>query len=329
MLNFRRLQLAVLVMAGLYVSSAASRAVDVRLLPSNTEVVFTVNIKQMLNSEMARANKEVIAQMKGALDNPQAAEAMKYLKDMGFEPFSDLTSITVAHTGSQEIKDLFVVIDGAFKADKFHAVAAKVAEDNAGIMRTSKFGTTTIYEIQGGPEMAFLALVGGKSVVVAADLDVLKGAITRSTGTTVVATKVVDLLRTVNDKQSLSIAITGEALGRAVANVPNAGNLPIGNVVESIKGITGAITMAKDINFQLAIGTADEKSAKELVTTGQLGLVFLNGMVANKAKDNPDLAPAVEVMRTLKLSSMGSNAVLNGTISQANLEKLMKALGNQ
>lgn len=326
MLSYRRFHLAVLVVAGLIVSSSASRAVDVRLLPANTEMVLTINVKQMLNSELAKSKKDAVDQIKAALDNPQAAEAMKYLKDMGFDPFTDLTSITVAHPGSQEPKDLFIVIDGVFNPGKFIATANKAAEDNAGLVRTSKFGTHTIYEVQ-GPETVYISLVNGKSVVMAAELDVLKGAITRSTGTTVVATKVSDLLRTTNDKQSMSIAITGEALGRLIANVPNAGNLPIDT--ESIKGITGAITITKEINFQLGIGSKDEKSAKELVAAADGGLFLIKNLVAGQAKQNPDLIPAMEVLRTLRVSQNGSNAVLTGSISQENLEKLLKSLGNQ
>ena len=61
-----------------------------------------------------------------------------------------------------------------------------------------------------------------------------------------------------------------------------------------------------------------------MMETGNGGLLFLRTIVAAKAKDDADLVPVVEVMNTLRLTSVGNNIVLDGEVSYANLEKLLK-----
>ena len=79
--SYRRFHLAFLVVAGLCVSSAAGWAVDARLLPANTEVVFSVNIKQILDSELIKSKQGAVKSLKDALENlPGNDEAMKYLR---------------------------------------------------------------------------------------------------------------------------------------------------------------------------------------------------------------------------------------------------------
>ena len=215
MLSIRRIHLAVLLAAGLLATSATSRAVDPRLLPANTEIVFTFNIKQILDSELVKSKDEALKQVKAAVENlPNSDEVMKYFKQMSFDPFTHLTSITVAHPGSQDPKEVFVVIEGIFHAKKFAETAATAAQNYPGTIRVTKFGTTPVYEIQGPGDTAYLALIGGKSLVMTVQEDALKAAITRSTGDTIAASKVKELMKTTSDKQSLSFVITGDAMMR-------------------------------------------------------------------------------------------------------------------
>ena len=136
MLNYRRLHLALLLAAGLVISSATSRAVDPRLLPANTELVFTVNLKQILDSDLVKANGRRHRPVKAALDMlPNGGEVTKYLKLLGFDPFTHLTSVSVAHPGNKDPKELFVVIDGIFDAKKFADTADTAIQDYPGIIK--------------------------------------------------------------------------------------------------------------------------------------------------------------------------------------------------
>jgi len=332
MLNLRRFCVAALVVAGFCVSTATSRALDIRLLPANTEIVVTVNLKQILNSELVKSKDEAIKQIKAAIENaPNGDEVAKYLKIMGFDPFTDLISITLAHPGSQEqAEEIFVVIDGVFNAKKFAEAVKTASENYPGTITNVQIGGGTAYEISVQGKSVYVALVDGKSVVLAAQKDELAGAITRSKGNAVAAVKVKDLLKTLTDKQSFSVAITGEAIARLAAQAPGGGQLPPGAPdLADIRGLTAAVTITKEISFMLGVGFKNEKTAKDSENTATFALAALKLAMQQKAGQDPEFAPVVDVMRTLRISSNGSNLVLTGSVSQDNLEKLIKMIGGK
>lgn len=325
MLTIRRFCLAAFVAAGLMVSSQAIKAVDARLLPANTEIVITFNLKQILNSDLAKQNGEVLKQLRAAMDQaPNGDEVSKYLKMMGFDPFEDLHSISIAHPGSQDPKDLFVIIEGAFDAKKFAATAKTAQENYPNEFKIGTIGNTSYYELTVSGEVGYVALIG-KSIVISAQKESLEGAIKRANGTVVAADKIRDLLKTTNDKQSFSFAITGAAINRLAENAPPGVQVP--NQLADVRGITAAITLTKEIEFMLGVGVKDAKTAKDFENTGTFALAAAKLMVNQQAQQNPDLVVVSDIMRTLRLSSNGANVMATGSITKENLEKLIKAAG--
>ena len=59
---------------------------------------------------------------------------------------------------------------------------------------------------------------------------------------------------------------------------------------------------------------------------GNFALLSVRGMAANKAKDDPNFQPLVDITKTLRITSEGSNVLFRGDISLENLEKLIKVL---
>ena len=85
--------------------NSGRRAQDPRLYPANTEIVLTINVKQMLNSELAKANKDNLAALKAMLDNIPIApfdEIVASLKEIGFDPFTHFSATTITHSERAE-----------------------------------------------------------------------------------------------------------------------------------------------------------------------------------------------------------------------------------
>jgi hypothetical protein len=328
MLSVRRSHLALWAIVGLSVFASVGQAVEPRLLPANTEIVINLNIKQILASELVQSQQDLLKQMKDALDNlPDNGETAKYLKLMGFDPFTDLRAVTVALPGGMDRKgpkEFFIVIDGVFDAKKLTAAAESAAENYPGVVRITKNGATPVYEIQVPNETLYGALVGGKSLVLTNQEEALKGAITRAAGTTIAAVKVKNLLKTINDRQSYSLVIAGDTVNRLTKRALDAGSdIPgLGDALGSIQGITAAVTIAKGVNFQLSIGTEDEKNARELAEMGETLMKLANFVL--KAKDDPNLDVVIDILKTVRISAVNSNAVLTGSVSQEILEKMIK-----
>src|SRR4051794_9537153 len=69
-----------------------------KLLPADTEVVVTINLKQILGSQLLKkAGLEKWKQMLKAID-----PVNDILQDLGFDPFKDLDRVTIASPGGTD-----------------------------------------------------------------------------------------------------------------------------------------------------------------------------------------------------------------------------------
>src|SRR5437773_4758475 len=148
MLRFGRVLLAGLAVAALAWAGRA-QAADPKYFPPDTEIVVTINVKQILDSELLKGNKDKLEQVKEMIKAqlPVDAQAQKHLEQMGFDPFKDLTSVTVAMPPSKDPEAMFVIIEGAFTPEKVHAVAEQVAQDHGDVFKISKVGKYKVFEI--------------------------------------------------------------------------------------------------------------------------------------------------------------------------------------
>ncbi len=333
MMTLRRVWLAALVLAmSALLGSSALRAADPKLFPKDTEVVLTFNLKQILDSELVKAQKDAVNQAKAMFENLAGDNpASKYLKDAGFDLFRDLHSITVAGPGKKDFKSGLIVIEGKFNVEKINAAAADAAKDNAAALKITKSGSQTIYEITPPNEKQVYATFFNDSTLIAAPTkDILNGALGRANGSvkkSALKKEFATLLETTNKKQSLSFAATGPALAKMLENAPN-GEVAA-QLIQNIDGLAGALTIAKDIQFQLAVNASDEATAKDLAQKGRAALGLLQTLVSVKAKEDEKLLPVVDIVKTLRITNQGSNLVFRGEASLEAIEKLIKNFPGQ
>jgi hypothetical protein len=305
---------------------APVRALDPKYLPNDTEIVFTINLKQILDSELLKANKEAVEHGKTALEN-QAGDnpLMKYLKSAGFDIFRDLQSITVANNGGKE--PTAIIIEGTFDPAKFKATAEEAAKANPDALKISRAAGQTIYEISPpGDKKAFATLINGKVLYAAMTREELADAVGRVAGTKTsnLNKDYAVLLDTVNNKQSVSFVATGAALSKLTKDAPIPNGDAAAAVLQSIDGLSGAITVGKEVEFQIGVNAKDEATAKKMAQDGNGMLLGVKFLVGQQATKDERLAPLVDIAKTLRLDNQGSNVLLRGTVSLDVIEKLMK-----
>lgn len=146
LISRREWQAALVVTLGLAATWTTTEAADPKYLPNDTEIVLTVNVKQILDSELVKANKDAVDQGKAMLEN-QAGDnpAMKYLKAAGFDIFRDLHSVTVASSGAKEPSA--IIVTGKFDSAKITATAEEAAKDNPDSLKVTKLAQQTVFEI--------------------------------------------------------------------------------------------------------------------------------------------------------------------------------------
>ncbi len=323
----RRMWLAGLVLTLATCVASQARAVDPKILPGDTELVVSFNLKQMLSSDIAKQYKDIIEQARGAIEGQiQNNPAAKYLEKTGFDLLRDLHSVTVASNGSKDVDAVFLVIEGKFNAEKINAVAEEIAGENAEVLKISKIGSTKVYEITpAGEKRVYAALINETTLVAAPSMDALKDAIS-GTPRKAMKANFKSLLKTTSNKQSFSFAATGSALGKLIADAPIPNVDAAAGMLQGVDGISMAVTIGKDIQIQLGVNAADEETAKKTVAAGNFGLLTVRTLAAQKAKEDPNLQPLVDIAKTLRITSEGNNVLLRGDISLENLEKLIKVL---
>src|SRR5581483_10879431 len=286
---------------------ARAQSVPPKYLPPDTEVLVTVNLQQILNSEVAKGNAELLKQGKFLLENKlQETGADKYLAKAGIDLFRDVRNVTLAGPGTKQGDKGVVIVEGTFSPEKLQAAAEDAAKDTGAITVTKDQGQT-VYEIpQPDGKTLYVGAIGNDVLIGAMNKD-LFGATTaqaRAGKAPKLGKAFTALLKTTNDKQSLSFAATGPAVSRLLENAPGASEQAAA-FLKNVDGISLAFTLAKDVKFLVGITTTDKETADTLSKVGNNLLVGLRGMVAQKAKEDPKFVPAVEVASTLRITAEG------------------------
>jgi hypothetical protein len=302
-----------------------------KYLPPNTEVVFTLNIEQILGSEVAQGNKELVQQARMHMENKlQEVGALQYLQQAGLDPLRDLRSVTVAGPGTKETDKLVVIVEGKFNPTKLKVAADEAAKDNPGSLTVTTLNNQPLYEInEPTGKMIYVTAVGSEFLLAAPTKELLSAtaAQIRSGQTTELSKGFKSLLQTTSDKQSLSLTATGAALTRLAEAAPN--NELIAGYLKSVTGLSLALTLSRDVQFQLGLNTSDNETAEQFSKMGNALLNGARGMLAQKAKEETKLAPAVEVAQTLRIVSRGNNVLLQGEVSYETIGKILKNLPQQ
>jgi hypothetical protein len=304
--------------------------------PADTELIISVNFKQMLASKLAKDNKEGLDLLKGMIK--QDENVQKLLQELGFDPFRDLDGITVVGPPSADpveflaVSNGLAVINGRFDQRKILATAEKVARENGEVVKITRAGKHQLIEIAvpGKGATFYVVLADATTLLVSQRKAIITAALAR-VGTDKepqLKKEVRDLLASQAKEISAGFVATGPAVRKLMAAIPDpqAAKMAKGldKLLDQIDGFNGSITLADDLHFQLGIGTKDAETAKLFAQGAPFGLLIVQGLLAKQAKDDPKLAALLPVLKTLTASSQGNTFILRGRVPAATLEKALK-----
>jgi hypothetical protein len=310
-------------------SAARAQAVPTPCLPSDTEVIVTINVQQLINSDVVKGNPQLLQHARSVLESKlQDTGAMQYLEKAGIDLYKNIKSVTFAGPGSKDADKLVLIVEGKFSPEKLKGAAEDAARDYPGAIEVKTVDNQPIFEIADPRgKTVYVAPAGSELILTAMSKPALTAALARvranQAGSLPKGFKA--LLETTNDKQSLSIAATGPALARLAENAPNPNEMVAG-YLKSIDGLSLAVTLTKDMQFQLGINTTNKEAADQFAKMGNQVLLMGRGFAAQKAKEDPKFIPVVEIAQTLQIASQGSNVVLRGEVSYETLGKILKNL---
>ncbi len=310
-----------------------ARAGEVNMyLPEDTEVYSVVNLRQILGSALVK--KVGVDTLRNLLQ--QSQELSDILKDLGLDPFKDIDKIISAGPATGEQDKGLIVIQGKFDVDAFRKRAAKEAKDNKDVVKMHKVkdgqgGEHTIYElvlsevVPGAPGNAavFIGFAGNKTILGSPSKDYLITALKVKPDATKVTLKnkaFQEMLEKLDDKQSMSIVMVGDVLTKGqLADAP----MQVKDMLAKVATAHGGITLTDGIKIEFSIGAKaveDAKAIKEAVNNAvNLGI----GAAGLAAMNNPQFAPAVDFLKSIKVSSRDKIATLKAELTGEDLGKLI------
>jgi hypothetical protein len=330
-----RHRLVLLTAIALLFTAAGVRADESRqYVPGDAEMIASFNLRQLLGSELVAQHKDKVEALKGMLNNflQNNDEAKKYYEALGLDPFRDFNSITVAAPASLDPEKGLVIIDGKFNAERFHKTAAQAAKDYGDVLKIGRIGSRAVWEVNapGHDKPLFVLLAGPSTLLAAHSKSVLETALDQKQAN--LSKEVKELLKTTSAKQSLYFVATGKAAGNAFQKIaehnPNPQNKmvldSVAPVVKKLEGFSAAITVGKNIDFQLGIGTRDEKAADVLSKQINGAMAMVRGMVGANAKNDPNAQAAAEVLKTVQATTQETTVLVRGQVSAEVFEQAMK-----
>jgi hypothetical protein len=306
--------------------AAPARAADLeKLLPNDTEVISTINVKQILDSALVK--KVGLDKVKDAIKNQEKAQQV--LDALGFDPFKDLDSITVAGPGGSDTDKGLIIVKGNFDVDKFKAVAAAAAKDHPDVIKTTKVpdglgGNYEFYEVSPSelPNSFFVSLASKHYILIAPGKDYLIDAhdkLAARKKTNLKSKEMAALLGRLDPKQSLSVALVAKALEKSPLADQEKGK----EIIDKLDDVVFGVTIDKDIDIVLGVTAKDDKAAEALDDEIRNGLNLALGAAAFVASQNKQLAPLVDVLKSIKPKTKGKTISVTVKFEGEDIEKLI------
>jgi hypothetical protein len=306
-----RWQVSVL-MATLVLSAGAVRGAEVdKYVPGDTEILVRVNFKQILESPLFKKN---IGKLREQI--MKVEEVKDTLEALGFDPFKDLDTVTIAAVGASDPEKALIVAHGKFNTEKFKAKGESAAKEG-GELKIVKEGGHTLYEVSvpnpAGERPIYVAIIDASTIAASPSKSSVVDALAVSEGKK--EQKVKKDLQQLIEKSDADHSIAIFALGTAIP----------AEQLEGVKHIVGHITLTDSIQAHFAILTSGSDKAKDLAKTIEDGLEQGKNFLNIFAMQQKELAPLTGLVDTLKVSSEGNTVHVKGKISKETIEQLEKA----
>lgn len=300
-----------------------ARAADIdQYLPSDTQAVLTVNVRQILDSPLIK--KHALGIMKAFLQSN--AEAQKILKPLGFDPLTDVSSFTFAGPGGSDQSKGLVLVHGKFDVEKFRTKADELAKQDEKKLKVTKEGDYTLYtteiEQQGNSQTMYMAIVDDTTLAASPSKNYVVQVLDQKAGKgkSELKADLKGLLEKADANQSISFVALGDVLRKS----PLAGDSDKAkDLLAKIESITGGLTISDEFKMDVNIASKDEDAAKELTKDIKEGLERVKGMAAFFANERKELAPLVEALNNVKIDAKGTNVSVRGEITNEVIEKAL------
>jgi hypothetical protein len=310
MLRLSRNVLLVCVLFATPVTRAADAAGN---LPNGTSLVVSFNVKQFLQTPLARDN--------GAIRST-TEDMVRALDSFGIDSRTGLERIMLAVSN-----DWLMLLEGRFDADKVAARMKDKARERMDDIQIIDEGGATVYQCRlpaagrnakvSLPERFVMTVLDANTIALAVDRKTLSEAIDKKAGRRKSDQKarLTDLVGRIDAKETLSIVY--------VPSADQGG--PLGGIV----GVSGGVTVSDGLATEIRIDARDADATKLAADTVREAITkvrdILPGLAAMQlGLDNAGKDAVREMVDTFKVTTSQNTVVVSGAISKDLIEKAGK-----
>jgi hypothetical protein len=305
-----------------------------KYLPDNAAYLVRVNFQQMQKSELL---KPYVGLLKEKL---KSGDAQKHLEALGFDPFKDLGTLTVAGPVSKDFEQHLVILTGKFDVEKFQKAAKEAAKKGGDeVLKSTMNGNYTVWVVSPpntrppAPSTYFVTLVDENTILVAGGKKLLQDSLAKASGKkkSQLSKEIAPLIAKTDPKESVSVLVLTDAIAKADF-IPEKFAEKVKEEAEKFKFLRFGVVANEDIKIKFILGTKDEDTAKQIADqVDQVKFVapLMLATVAGDPQKQKELKPAMdavkEVLNSLETSSKGKLVHIELTITK----KLFKKIKDQ
>lgn len=324
--TWKRMLLGCLVM-GLAASTLQAAPPPHQLIPDNTEMLFHFNIKNFMESSLVKGGLK--DNVKSLMDENKQLKGI--LDSIGFDPFRDLTSMTIA-LGNFKVDvsggppqpnvEVLFILKGKFEKEKINTslktLISAGGQDKVGI---GSMGDNTLYEFKEGNKPMFACILDNETMAASDRKEELQNVIDRLGGkkTTKLSKEFTTMLGRADQKR------TGYAVMMMPGSIKDmSAGMPNGEIVEKIEGMNIIIDVKENITIDFNTFTTDDAAAKQFETMLNQAKDFLGIMALNAPdpEDSKDISDIISTMRVSANKNMVSVKLeIKGTLIQRAIKK--------
>jgi len=330
MTHLTRLGLGALLVLGLAVPAARCAPPD-KLLPAEADTVASVNVRQILDSDIAK--KYAIEQIKQALEGK---ELKTLLTDLGLDPLKDIDRAVVAtlNTSKNDTKFLMIV-HGSFDPEKLYRTAEVETKKNGDKFAMVKDGNTVMFKYQpenGDPPM-YGTVVDEKTVIAASDKKLIADALAANKSDTPAKLKpeLAALIKKMDEKASVYAVSVVKGKFDDV-KLPGGGNLPIDlsgieKVLPKAETLAVSVKISVDVTAEVTLGMKDDDAATDMQNAVEDLLKQVKPLAALAGAADPRAKPLADILAGIKTTAKNKDVVITGKITGDAIGKMIKPDG--
>ncbi|HEV3438881.1 MAG TPA: hypothetical protein VG122_16055 [Gemmata sp.] len=325
MTHLHRLVVATVLIAGSVTATARAAEPD-KLLPATTEGVLQVNVRQILDSDIAK--KYALEQLKQVLDGQ---DAKKLLADIGLDPLKDIDQLVIGTSGSNkgDVKYL-MILHGKFTPDKLYLAAEAQAKKDPDKFSMIKEGNTIFFKYQPDSDTpVYGTVVDEKTVIASSDKKLITNALTaaKNNQAATLNKDLVALLKKMDDKASVYAA--GVVKGKFdELQIPGGGNLPVDlsafqNLLPKIETMAVSVNVKADVHIEMTLGMKDDDAAGDFRSAFDDLLKQIKPLAQIFGAAEPRAKPLGDILGTIKSTTRNKDVVITGKVTGANIGKMV------